>query len=354
MKIAFILPSLANKGPIVFTKYLIEGLKGKVDYIEVFYFRDIVELDLGVPTKQISFFEKIDFDNFDIVHTTMIKADLYSWWNKKNISKKAVVSMHNYLVEDLNFLYKPFKAKVFTFLWKMSLNSINHIIVSSEDQLNYYKKLLGNQKEFTLIPYGINKKEFKEIDLKEIQLLEALKSQYKVIGSCGLLIERKGFKQLIEFLTNNSTFAVVLIGDGEDRTNLENLIEKYSLQDRFILLGFKDNSIDYYKYFDIYAMTSYSEGFGLAMLEAMSQSLPVVCSNLPLYRGYFDDTNVALFEPNSIASLTNGIYQVSKNIYYYKNASYKLFEEKFSLDVMGDKHINLYKKVISESSKIKK
>jgi len=351
MKIAFILPSLANKGPIVFTKYLIEGLKGKVDYIEVFYFRDIVELDLGVPTKQINFFEKLDFDDFDIVHTTMIKADLYSWWNKKNISKKAVVSMHNYLVEDLNFLYKPFKAKVFTFLWKMSLNSINHIIVSSEDQLNYYKKLLGNQKEFTLIPYGINKKEFKEIDLKEKQLLEALKSQYKVIGSCGLLIERKGFKQLIEFLINNSNFAVVLIGDGEDRSNLESLIEKYSLKDRFFLLGFKDNSIDYYKYFDIYAMTSYSEGFGLAMLEAMSQSLPVVCSNLPLYRGYFDDINVALFEPKSIESLSNAIYKVSENMDYYKNASYKLFEEKFSLDVMGDKHIELYKKVMSESSK---
>lgn len=351
MKIAFILPSLANKGPIVFTKYLIEGLKGKVDYIEVFYFKDIVELNLGVPTKQISFFEKIDFDSFDIVHTTMIKADLYSWWNKKNISKKAVVSMHNYLVEDLNFLYKPIKAKVFTFLWKMSLNSINHIIVSSEDQLNYYKKLLGNQKEFTLIPYGINQKEFKEIDLKERQLLAALKSQYKVIGSCGLLIERKGFKQLIEFLINNSNFAVVLIGDGDDRKNLESLIEKHSLKDRFILLGFKDNSIDYYKYFDIYAMTSYSEGFGLAMLEAMSQSLPVVCSNLPLYRGYFDDTNVALFEPKNIESLSNAIYKVDKKIDYYKQASYELFDEKFSLDVMGDKHIKLYEKVISESSK---
>lgn len=349
MKIAFILPSLANKGPIVFTRYLIEGLKGKVDYIEVFYFKDIVELDLGVPTKQINFFEKIDFDSFDIVHTTMIKADLYSWWNKKHISKKAVVSMHNYLVEDLNFLYKPFKAKVFTFLWKMSLNSINHIIVSSLDQLNYYKKLLGNQKEFTLIPYGINKKKFNEIDLKEKKLLEDLKSQYKVIGSCGLLIERKGFKQLIEFLIHNSNFAVVLIGDGDDRKNLENLIEKYSLKNRFILLGFKENSIDYYKYFDIYSMTSYSEGFGLAMLEAMSQSLPVVCSNLPLYKGYFDENNVALFEPNNIESLTNAIYKVDKNIEYYKNASYKLYEEKFSLDVMGNKHIELYKKVISDS-----
>jgi len=42
MKIAFVLPSLANKGPNVFTKYLIEGLENKVDYIEVFYFKNPV------------------------------------------------------------------------------------------------------------------------------------------------------------------------------------------------------------------------------------------------------------------------------------------------------------------------
>ena len=136
--------------------------------------------------------------------------------------------------------------------------------------------------------------------------------------------------------------------------NLENLIDKHSLQDRFILLGFKENSIDYYKYFDIYAMTSYSEGFGLAMLEAMSQGLPVVCSNLPLYKGYLDDKNVSLFVPNDIVSLTNAIHKVSENIDYYKNASHKLFEEKFSLNLMAEKHVSFYNKIISRSSQTKK
>jgi len=259
--------------------------------------------------------------------------------------------MHNYLVENLNFLYKPFKAKLFTFLWKISLNSINQVIVSSSDQLEYYKRLLGNEKNFTLIPYGINQKVLQKIDLVEEKLLENLKHKYTVLGSCGLLIERKGFKQLVEFLSTNLNYAVIIIGDGGDRDNLESLIKEYHLQERFILLGFKDNSIDYYKYFDIYAMTSYSEGFGLAMLEGMSQSLPVVCSNLPLYKGYFDDTNVALFEPKDIDSLSKAIYKVNENINYYKESSYKLFEEKFSLDIMGDKHIELYKKVIGKSTK---
>ena len=47
--------------------------------------------------------------------------------------------------------------------------------------------------------------------------------------------------------------------------------------------------------------------------------------------------------------IQKAIYKVDKNIEYYKNASYKLYEEKFSLDVMGNKHIELYKKVISDS-----
>lgn len=350
MKIAFILPSLANKGPIVFTKYLIEALKDKVDYIEVFYFKDIVELDLGVPTKQISFFEKIDFDDFDIVHSHMIKADLYNTIFKYKTKNKSISTIHSYIGEDLEYLYKPIKAFLFLQLWKFALRNINKFIVSSEDMQNYMNKIFNENKDYQLIGYGIPKKEFKEINLKEKQLLENLKTKYTVIGSCGLLIKIKGFKQLIEFLKNNLDYAVVVIGDGEDRDNLECLIKTYNLQDRFILLGFKDNSIDYYKYFDIYAMTSYSEGFGLAMLEGMSQSLPVVCSNLPLYKGYFDDTNVSLFEPKNIESLSNAIYKVNKNIDYYKEASYKLFEEKFSLNVMGNRHIELYKKVINESN----
>ena len=70
MKIAFIIPSLINEGPVIVTKDIIEGLINKVDLIDVYYF-DERENAISFPcnTYKISFFEKIDFNKYDVVHT---------------------------------------------------------------------------------------------------------------------------------------------------------------------------------------------------------------------------------------------------------------------------------------------
>lgn len=91
---------------------------------------------------------------------------------------------------------------------------------------SYMNKIFNEKKKYPLIGYGIPKKELKEIDNNVKKILE---NKYTVLGSCGLLIERKGFKQLIEFLRNNLQYAVVILGEGEDRVNLEKLIKEYNL-----------------------------------------------------------------------------------------------------------------------------
>lgn len=350
MRIAFILPSLANKGPIVFTKYLIEGLKDKVKYIKVFYFDEICELDVGVPIQKISFLEKIDFTNYDIVHTTMAKPDLFGWLNKGRLKNKWVSSAHNYYKEDLALSYGFFKARIYSFIWKIGLFSLENMIVSSQEMLNYYATDLGS-KNFGIIPYGISRKNSLGLLSKsENDILCNLKEKYTIIGSVGLLIRRKGFHQLIDILKSNENYAVVIIGDGIERNNLESLAKINNVEDRVLLLGFKHNSIDYYKYFDIYAMTSYSEGFGLAMLEAMSQSLPVVCSHLEIYNDYFTKDDVCFFEIDNLESLKSAILDVTNKYEHYKEASYHLYKSKFSLEAMTNRHIGYYEKIINDQS----
>lgn len=349
MKIAFILPSLDYKGPIVAAKNLIKSLQNDVDYIEVFYFNDIINLDLGVKTTKISFLNKVNLDKFDIINSYMAKSDLYTAIFFKN-DNRVVTTMHNYFEKDLDLLYGNVKSFIYKNLWKYALKNKKNIIVSSNDMLNYYKNLLGDSICYHRIEYGVEKKEICDIKVEHKELLSHMKEKYTILGSVGLLIKRKGYHQLIKFLSENKNYAVVIVGDGIERVNLMNEAKKYNVESRFIILGFQNNPTNYYKYFDIYMMTSYSEGCSLAMLEALSQSLPLVCSDISNHRACFSEKEVGFFELDNIKSLEEAILKVEKNIEYYKKAAYNLYKEKFSLDVMRDRHIELYKRIINESN----
>lgn len=348
MKIAFILPSLANRGPIVFTQYLLQGLIKNGLEIEVFYFDDAEKniLDLGVKTTRIAFWKKYDFSDFDIVHTTMARPDIYA---ARFVTKqKWICSMHNYLKDDMLLLHSKLKAYGIIFLWKHALGKCRHIITSSNQMTEYYQRFLKKNIEYTMIPYGIYEKPFTEIQADDLRvLLDFKKRGLTVIGSVGLLIPRKGFVQLFEILKKYPETALVIIGEGSERAMLERLAIENNLTDRVFLPGFRNNSHNYYKYFDIYAHASYSEGFGLAMLEAMSKRLPIICSDLSIYKDFFSENDVSFFTAGNMQSLLSAYRRICDNRNLYAEASHRLFREKFNVAVMSEKHIALYKNFCS-------
>ena len=353
MKIAFILPSLANRGPIIFTQYLLSELSKGDAHIEIFYFDDTQKnkLDLGVKTTKISFNRKYDFSEFDIVHTTMARPDIYA--SRFVPKSKWVCSMHNYLIEDMTLLYTPLKAFAIIFLWKHALKQCRNIITSSNQMTEYYKKLLGSEKNYKMIPYGIYEKEYSAIDKNDLKVISNFKERgFKIIGSVGLLIPRKGFSQIFAILEKYKDTALVIIGEGAERQNLERLALEKNVSDRVFLPGFRNNSHNYYHYFDIYAHVSYSEGFGLAMLEAMSKKLPVICSDLPIYKDYFTDGDVALFDVGNSNSLLQAYERISENYEKYSKASFRLFETKFKAEIMCRAHIEFYNSIIKEMQNV--
>lgn len=351
MKIAFILPSLANRGPIIFTQYLLQELCKTNNCIEVFYFDDTQKniLDLGVKTTKIPFRKKHDFSDFDIVHTTMARPDIYA--SRFVPREKWICSMHNYLKEDMLMLHNKLKALGIIFLWKNAIKKCRNITTSSNQMTEYYKKFLRNPISYTMIPYGIYEKSYGQICSEDEKALLGFKKRgLTVIGSVGLLIPRKGFLQLIEILKEFENTALVLIGEGSERNILEKVIEENNLRDRVYLPGFRNDSHNYYKYFDVYAHASYSEGFGLAMLEAMSKKLPVICSDLPIYQDFFTNNDVALFKAGNTESLMTAFNKVVENMQLYKAASYRLFREKFDVVVMCAKHEELYNSLLAKKN----
>lgn len=351
MRIAFLLPSLDKKGPIIFTKYLIYSIKNQVEFIKVFYFNETpVTLKMGVPCQKIKFREKIDFNNFDIIHSTMLLPDLYLYYHRNRMENKSVVSMHNFIKEDLEMNYSPWRAKIYFIIWTFILSRNIPVIVSSKQMENYYIKILSKKNTFRIIPYGINTKDYKNIAPVDEQILKELKEKYTVIGAVGLTIKRKGFDQLIFFLKSNPHHAVVIIGDGEEKERLNQLASNSGVSDRFKILGFRTDSYNYYQYIDIYALTSYSEGFGLAMLEAMSHAKPLVCSELPIYSDYMPSDKVGFFIPGNINSLTDAIIRVTDSLDDYSQYSLEIYRNNFTIEEMGIKHLDFYSKLISQSN----
>lgn len=349
MKVALLIPSLKKKGPIVFTEYLVNSLLPFVDSVVVFYFNahkpsdDLVNFNCA--TRKISFFEKIDLSSYDIIHSTMLLPDLYMAWHRVARIKPCCTSMHNHIYEDLSMLHPKWRAFLMSFLWYSSYEFIPNFVVSSDSMLKYYQKRLPENKSITKIPYGVAVPTCIGI-VDENLALNKLKKKFKIIGSCGVLIKRKGYETLIKYIATSPGTALILIGDGPDKKRLECLASFLNVSDRVLILGFKDNYADYYSYFDIFAMTSYSEGYGIAMLEAMSMGLPLVCSDLDIYRDIFPKHELCQFKPGNLESLGLAMHTCLQSLDDFSLKSREVYNLYFSLNSMGALHFDYYKSLI--------
>lgn len=348
MKIAFLLPSLSNHGPNVFTLNLVNGLLKLGIRPTVFYFTKNIELIFPVECHQIKLANYKILMEFDIIHSTMLKADLFSAIWRRNVGPKFVTGIHNFYDKDLHFLYPPLKAAFASFLWRWAFRRIKNAIVSSDQMRLYYINSVGKNMNWKVIPYGISIPNSRpQLPINFTEKVKSLKSRgFKIVGSCGLLIKRKGYDTLLRAAAISDDLAIVLVGDGPERGALSILADQLNISDRVIFLGQQPDSSRFYSSFDIFAMTSFSEGFGIAMLEALALRLPLVCSNLDIYKDFFSNDQVVLFTPGDTKDLNRALVLALAESALFGRKSFELYNDNFTLDLMARRHLDFYNKLI--------
>lgn len=135
-----------------------------------------------------------------------------------------------------------------------------------------------------------------------------------VLTSVGRLNPIKGFDLAIEackiLVDNGYGVKWYVIGEGEERINLEKSIEEKNLQNNFILIGLRENPYPYIREADIYVQPSRFEGKSIAIDEAKILSKPIVVTSFSTVKDQIVNEENGLVVEMDPVSLAKGIKKI--------------------------------------------
>ncbi|MFC0117858.1 glycosyltransferase [Pseudoalteromonas xiamenensis] len=155
----------------------------------------------------------------------------------------------------------------------------------------------------------------------------------KHIVAVGRMVYQKNFEFLLravkEYTKHDSAIVLHLLGDGELRKSLEDLVTKLGIEDHVNFVGFVNNPYKYIKNADLVCMTSHFEGLPTVVIESAVLGTPVIttkCGARELLE-LFNFPNEIEFDERVYAS------EIAKALTTrFEPIDRTLFEEKFSFD----------------------
>lgn len=345
MYIAYILPSLRNQGPIIVVKSLSDYLIQHGCEVDIFYFDDLQGMSFNCVTRRILMNEPIDFDKYDIIHSHCLRPDKYVVKWKKNIHRAVVIStLHQDTYRSFRYQYNSLLARLFTWYWCWLQSRFDAVISISNQLRDIYNKKIKT--DVVTIYNGCPVDLEMVRDYVLIDKLKDIKSRYRLIGTYAFVTKGKGLDQVLKALPELIKYAVVIIGEGPDIARLKQMSADLDIANRVFFFPYQKTPRNYLPYFDMYVRPSYSEGFGLSMVEAALAKKAIVCSNLPSFYEIFPNDEASFFELNNIGSLKNAIgkaYEAKEDL---GERAYKRSCEYFTSKKMAENHLIFYKRMM--------
>lgn len=243
----------------------------------------------------------------DVVHTHFAKASGIFLRLLPFVPGKQVATKHN-----------PRKGKVY--------QKIPHVIAVSEGVRHSIAR-----EDVTVIHNGVTPCAVPETSPNSVFTLLAV----------GRLDPIKGFDSLIRQIARVSFPCKLLIaGEGDDRQRLEQLIDELGVQETVSLLGFRTDIPGLMAGADVQLMTSESEGFSLAMVEALFFSRLFLSTRVPGCVEVLEEK--FLFDVDHLASKLQDVYENYSQYAAQFSRIKALWQEKLDVKECKKKHLELY------------
>ncbi len=345
MRVAIIISRIDNLGPVKVISNLANSICDQKEVrISVYYIDKKVNdtINIKVPVEKLNR-RNFRFSDFDIIHTSGIRPDLFAFLHRKKI-KYHITTIHNYVFEDLAYTYNKSISWVFGFIWLTIWRHSDRLVCVSHSLKTYYSRWFSNEK-LAVIHNGIEEDAETISDNDDVILsIQKFRSEgLTVLGFAGIITRRKGLDQIIRLLSLSTDLAFVILGDGKEMANLMSQAKTSDVTGRCSFCGFKENAVSYFKYFDLFVMPSRSEGFGLALIEAVQQNIPVICSDIDFFKELFTVEEVTFFKSDNLQSVSQSITTAKVTGKLKSVSAYARYMNNYKSDLMAKSYYEIYR-----------
>ena len=278
----------------------------------------------------------------DVLHTNSSKAGaLGAFAGRITRVPKIIFTAHGWAFNENRSFFS--RTMITLIHWITIVLSHKTIAVSRQTKEQALKKMPFIKNKLVVVHNGIKEDSFKERSLAQKEIFpkgipENITKDTVWIGTISELHKNKGLDYIIHAISKISRsdldikehprttlgqkklFVFVIIGGGEEKEQLEKLIEKEKLQDIVFLVGYKKNAATLLKAFDIFTLTSRTEAFPYVPLEAGLAELPVIASRVGGIPEILSSKDCGiLVKPENIDEITRAVVQLLENNKQRKN-----------------------------------
>ena len=325
LRIAYIVPSLAPLGPVIVVRNLVERMVAHGHECVVFYF-DEREKGMAFPceTRRISFCRREDFSGFDWVHVHCFRPMVYAARLKGG---RKMVTMHSYLFTEYRYSLGRCLGWLFARFTMMVAAGYDQVAVLSYNGVDIQRE---------------PSEEVKAALAKDEPMVQAFKGEGTLIGCICELVKIKNLDTMVNALALlPKEYKLLLVGSGADEMVLKEQARQLGLEERVLFLGFCEEAHRLFPLVDIYAMTSRSEGFCLALVEAAMYGKRIVCADIPGMREKFSEEEVTYFDVDSPQELAEAVLTANEHPEKGERAK-AVAEERFSAERMYEGYEGVY------------
>lgn len=298
-------------------------------------------------------------EDYDILHvhgmvpTVSDLALLINW-----LKRKPAILTYHYDAETPKYgLVGMFVGQAYAGVARIVAKFADKIVATTKSYAKTSPVLSKNLDRIVNIPCGVDTKRFSPSRARQGARIKR-RSKSSQILYVGKLIHYKSVDSLIKAFKivtkSHHNYYLTIVGDGEQREELKDLVKKLELCDQVTFTGWvPDESLpQYYRTADLLVLPSASsrrEAFGMVLLEAMACGIPVIASAIP---GPIDvvekEKNGLLVPAENVEKLARAIIVMTQDARRNQMGTnaYAIVKEKYDWPVIVDRYEALYASIM--------